>query len=207
MRISRKTAATASVVDLDDEGVVVALVAVSAIRDDVNDIIEVGALGRSIERRQIKVVSHHDWSMPIGRVESAEELLPLDRRLPRDVLDAGGGGLMVTARLNLATARGREDFADIKFFGTGASSGLGWSIGYVVPEGGATVDTTGVRRIHELDVFECSPVLFGAAPLAQSVAWKTAQPATVDRVAAVVLVGEAVARQKEALATAALLAG
>jgi len=45
----------------------------------------------------------------------------------------------------------------------------GNSIGYQVPVGGATIDSkTGQRRIHTLELYEYSPVLFGAMPAART---------------------------------------
>ncbi len=173
MNLSRKSFPSGTV-DIGAEGVVTALCAVSAVVDDVDDIIEVGALGRSIDRRWPKVVAHHLWSEPVARVEDAEELFPGDRRLPPDVLAAGGGGLQIRARFNLATERGREAFEDCRFFGVGSAEGLGFSIGYLVPHGGAVVDAKGIRRISDIDIFEASMVLFGAHPLAQLVDVKSA---------------------------------
>lgn len=52
----------------------------------------------------------------------------------------------------------------------------GNSIGYNVPVGGAQVDTkSGVREIGTLELYEYSPVLFGAMPLARTTSVKEAQ--------------------------------
>ena len=51
-----------------------------------------------------------------------------------------------------------------------------WSIGYNVPVGGAKIDSkSGVREISTLELYEYSPVLFGAMPLARTTSVKDAQ--------------------------------
>src|SRR5690606_8526810 len=69
------------------------------------------------------------------------------------------GALYVKMQFNLKTQRGREAYEDVKFHGEDTE----FSIGYTVPKGGATKDHEGIRRIKELNLFEYSPVLFGAA--------------------------------------------
>jgi len=55
-----------------------------------------------------------------------------------------------------------------------------WSVGYKVPVGKSRIDRkSGVREIEEMDLFEYSPVLFGAMPLATSLSskdWSDAGP-------------------------------
>jgi hypothetical protein len=160
------------------EGLVECLPAVSNIVDSVGDLIEPGALGRSLGLVKPKVVASHDWLSPIGRVERAEELLPGDPRLPSDLIAKNAGAMRVLARLNLETQRGREALADLRFFGAdgadASGSGLGWSIGYQVESQHYDRDKA-ANVITGLKVWECSPVLFGANAEARTLALKTAR--------------------------------
>ena len=72
-------------------------------------------------------------------------------------------------QFNLNTSRGRDAFHDVQFFAEEQE----WSIGYSVPEGKATTDEkTGVRFIKQLELYEYSPVLFGAAPSTRTLSVK-----------------------------------
>lgn len=68
-------------------GIVEALVAVTGIVDKVSDVIEIGALTKSLRRQTPQMCLGHDWSRVIGRTISAVELLPGDPRLPRTAPD------------------------------------------------------------------------------------------------------------------------
>lgn len=179
MGISYKTVSVRGFKDLGDseDGVVEALVAVTGIRDNVNDIILPGAFEKSLITRNPKGVWHHNITESVSRTEGVKELPPLDPQLP-DKLPNGepwpkeAGGLLVKTRFNLATSRGRDAYEDVKFFGEDQE----WSIGYNVPTGGATIDRkTGVRMINTLELYEYSPVLFGAMPNARTTSVKSAQ--------------------------------
>lgn len=161
----------------DEQGVVEAIVSVTGLRDNVKDIIKPGAYEKSLKTRTPKGVWHHTWSESVSRTEDIKELLPGDPELPETLPDgrpwpADAGALKVKTRFNLNTQRGREAYEDVIFFGDQQE----WSIGYNVPVGGATVDSkTGVRSIHTLDLYEYSPVLFGAMPSARTSSVKEAQ--------------------------------
>jgi hypothetical protein len=163
----------------DDSGVVETFVSLTGLKDNVNDIIEPGAYGKSLKERTPKGVWHHTWQQPISRTVQIKELLPGDPELPKVLRDGspwpdGAGALYVKTLFNLKTQRGRDAYEDVKFFGDQQE----WSIGYNVPKGGATTDTkTGVRHIHNLDLYEYSPVLFGAMPSAHTASVKDAQMA------------------------------
>lgn len=151
----------------DATGVVEAIVSVTGVVDDVDDVIEPGAYAKTLQRRTPKGVFGHDWHKWVARTEEIAELLPGDPRLPKETKDGKpwpgeAGGLYVKAKFNLATTQGADAYHNVKFFSeTGECD---WSIGYKVPRGGATRDTkSGVRRITDLDLYEFSPVLFGAA--------------------------------------------
>jgi len=93
-----------------------------------------------------------------------KELLPGDPRLPRTTGDGrawprAAGALVATAQLNMSTKAGREAFEVIKFFGPAESA---FSIGYKVTPNGAS-HRGGIRYINDLDLFEVSTVLHGAA--------------------------------------------
>lgn len=166
-------------VEDDGAGVVEALVAVTGIKDRVNDIILPGAFQKSLAARTPKGVWHHNITDSVSRTEEIKELAPGDPDLPETLPNgepwpSEAGALKVKTRFNLKTQRGRDAYEDVKFFGTDQE----WSIGYSVPTGGATIDRkSGVRKISTLDLFEYSPVLFGAMPNARTVSVKSAQEA------------------------------
>lgn len=166
---------------LDDDpagdGIVEAYVAVTGLKDNVNDIILPGAFQKSLIARNPKGVWHHNITESVSRTLSAKELPPLDPELP-DTLPNGdpwpreAGALLVKTQFNLKTQRGRDAYEDVLFFGPDQE----WSIGYNVKTGGATIDKkTGTRMIAELDLYEYSPVLFGAMPNARTASVKDAQ--------------------------------
>lgn len=163
-----------------DQGVVSALVSVTGLLDRVNDIIEPGAYAKSLAERTPKGVWSHDWDKPISKTLECREVLPGDPMLKglklRDgsAWPANAGALYVKTQFNLTGDRGRQAFADVTFFADEQE----WSIGYNVPVGGAKIESgTGVRRIKQLDLYEYSPVLFGAMPSALTLSVKSAQAA------------------------------
>lgn len=151
----------------DDQGIVTALVSVTGVEDEVKDIIIPGSYAKTLAARTPKGVWSHTWETPVSKTVQAEELMPGDTRLPKkqrngEAWPKEAGALLVETQFNLDTQRGREAFSDVKFFGDEQE----WSIGYSVPVGGAKIDPkTGTRYIKEIDLFEYSPVLFGAMPL------------------------------------------
>lgn len=160
-------------------GIVETIVSVTGVVDNVQDIIEPGAYAKSLEQRLPKGIWSHDWNQPLSRTLDIKELQPGDSELPATLPDGSpwpseAGALKVRTEFNLKTARGRDAYEDVKFFGKDQE----WSIGYNVPVGGANIDTkTGIRHIHTLDLYEYSPVLFGAMPLARTTSVKSAQMA------------------------------
>lgn len=152
----------------EDEGIVEALVSVTGIRDEVKDIIIPGAYEKTLTARRPKGVFSHDWDRPIAKAIDVTELFPGDSRLPRNTARGEpwpqeAGALKVRAQFNLDTRDGRDAFSNVKFFGDEQE----WSIGYTVPRGASRMDSkTSTRYLDSLDLFEFSPVLFGAMPLA-----------------------------------------
>lgn len=164
----------------DGPGVVTAIVSVTGIEDNVNDIIEPGAYADSLKSITPKGAWHHDWTVPVSKTIEAKELLPGDGMLPSHLPNgepwpAEAGALMVKMQFNLDTQRGRDAHSDVLFFGDQQE----WSIGYKVADNGATKvpadDGHMVRRIKSLRCYEYSPVLFGAMPAARTASVKDAQ--------------------------------
>lgn len=179
--IQSKRAGGSGIVETDEEtGLVTAIVSVTGVRDEVDDIIMPGAYKASLQKRTPKGVWSHDWNLWTAKTESVEEILPGDPRLPT-ITRAGktwpkeAGVLLVKARFNLETQQGREAFSNVKFFADECE----WSIGYTVLSGKSTRDAQGVRMIKQIELFEFSPVLFGAMPLAGTLAVKSRKAAQV----------------------------
>lgn len=161
---------------LDDEnGIVEIIVSVTGIEDEVKDIIVPGAYTKTIANRTPKGVDAHSWENPIAKALEFVELMPGDKGLPKTTARGEpwpreAGAVKVVAQFNLEKESGRDAYSDVKFYGEEQE----WSIGYNVPKGGARVDhRKGLRYIQQLDWFEFSPVLFGAMPLAGTVAVKS----------------------------------
>ena len=168
--MQHKQVPVASVKGIDGvEGIVEAIVSVTNIVDHVNDMIMPGAYKATLRKRNPKVVWSHDTNIPVGKTLRVEELMPGDPRIPRDLAEQNAGGLLVKMQFNLHTTRGRDAFYDVQFYGDEQE----WSIGYSVPEGKYYVDEkSGVRHIKQLDLFEYSPVIFGAAPSTRTLSLK-----------------------------------
>lgn len=168
--MEHKQVPVASVRGIDAvDGIVEAIVSVTNIVDSVNDVIQPGAYKSTLKKRNPKVVWSHDTNIPVGKTLKVEELLPGDTRLPIDLLDKGAGALLVKMQFNLNTSRGKDAFYDVQFFGSEQE----WSIGYSVPEGKSKVEEkTGIRYISSLELYEYSPVIFGAAPHTRTLSLK-----------------------------------
>lgn len=168
--MDRKNVPVSSVRGLSEaDGIVEAIVSVTNIVDSVNDIIEPGAYKNTLRKRSPKGVWSHDTNIPVAKTIKVEELLPGDERLPEDLKNQNAGALLVKMQFNLNTSRGRDAFYDVQFFADEQE----WSIGYSVPEGKSTTDeATGVRFIKSLELYEYSPVIFGAAPSTRTLSIK-----------------------------------
>lgn len=159
----------------DEQGLVTAIVSVTGIKDQVNDVIMPGAYRKTLAKRRPKGIWSHgdrDW---IASAEEVIELMPGDPRLPKALRDgapwpADAGALLVKARFNLKTTKGRDAYQDVKFFSERGE--CEWSIGYQVPRGGAKT-VNGTRYIKELELYEFSPVLFGAHNQTRTLAVKS----------------------------------
>lgn len=153
----------------EGNGIVTCLASVTGLVDRVDDNIHAGAYAATLVARSPKVIRAHDWREPTGKTLEAAELRPGARELPDTLPDgspwpAAAGGLAAQIQFNLKTSRGRDAYEDVLFYGTDQE----WSIGYSVPEGGATRGPDGVRQIKRLDLYEISTVLWGAMPFART---------------------------------------
>jgi phage head maturation protease len=164
-----------NVVD-EEKGIVEAFVSVTGLRDNVKDIIHPGAYEKSLAGRKPKGVYAHDWKMPVSKALDVKEMLPGHADLPKtlpngDPWPKEAGALWVKMQFNLDTERGRDAYSDVIFY----KDEQEWSIGYQVPPGAARMDTkSGIRHIDYLELYEFSPVLFGAMPVARTASIKDA---------------------------------
>jgi HK97 family phage prohead protease len=154
---------------LDEQtGIVETIVSVTGMVDEVHDNILPGAYQKTLAIRKPKGVWGHNWEQPISKTLDVTELMPGDSRLPSkdrfgNAWPDDAGALLVKTQFNLGTDRGRDAYSDVQFFGSEQE----WSIGYQVPVGGSTFDSKqGVRKISTIDLYEYSPVLWGAMPSA-----------------------------------------
>lgn len=162
---------------IDDlgNGVIEAIVSITGMKDNVGDVIMPGAYQKSLKVRKPKGVWHHSWTDPIAKTLDIKELMPGDDLLPSTLPDGSewpedAGALYVKMEFNLKTDKGKNAYEDVKFFGDSQE----WSIGYKVPER-KSHRKNGVRYIRELDLYEYSPVLFGAMSSARTATVKDAQ--------------------------------
>ena len=158
------------------QGIVECFVAAIGNKDSVGDIIQPGAFASSLQRRKPRVVWGHNWNDPIGKVLDIQEVGPNDPRLPEKMKAGGVGGLYARVQFNLASEKGKEAFANVAFFGGDQE----WSIGYKTIN--ATFDPVRQANIlHEVELYECSPVLHGANQLTGTISVKGANAAVLER--------------------------
>lgn len=176
--LSYKSVAVGGVSEVKDEGdgIVTAYVSLTGVEDNVKDVIEPGAYKRTLTKRTPKGVWGHQWLTPTSKTIAADELPPGHADLPKELSNGEAwpeeaGALRIKMQFNLGTTRGREAYSDVTFFGPQQE----WSIGYIVPPGASFKDDKGVRHIKDLDLFEYSPVLFGAMSHARTASVKDAQ--------------------------------
>lgn len=168
-QLQQKSLSTYGVVTVDeDQGIVEAYVSGIGNKDSVADIIMPGAFVDSLKARTPKGVWAHNWDRPVSKTLEAYEVPKGDSRLPQKMKSQGIGGLYVKTQFNLETQDGRDAFSWVKFYGEEGS----WSIGYQVTD--SEYDTKAkATRLKALDLFEYSPVLFGANSLTSTVGVKT----------------------------------
>lgn len=151
----------------EEQGIVGAFVSVIGNKDSVNDIIQPGAFDDYLKVRKPKGVWSHDWDKPVSKTLEIFEMKAGDPRLPIELQAAGYGALYVETQFNLKTQLGRDAFENVKFYDDEAE----WSIGYVTHE--EKYDTKQkANLLHKIELFEYSPVLFGANPLTSTASIK-----------------------------------
>lgn len=168
-KLQQKSLATYGVVTVDEEeGIVEAYVSGIGNKDSVADIIMPGAFIESLKTRKPKGVWAHNWDRPVSKTLEAYEVPKGDPRLPVKMKNQGIGGLYVKTQFNLETQDGRDAFSWVKFYGDEGE----WSIGYQVTD--SEWDTKAkATRLKALELFEYSPVLFGANSLTSTVGVKS----------------------------------
>lgn len=175
-------------------GVVDAIVSVTGVRDQMDDVIDFGAYAKTITERGRKVRvldAHNSWSVrdvigvPLAMREIPREELPeeLLTRFP----DATGG-LLTTTQYLMDTVEGAGAFARIR-----AGAIDEYSIGFQTirsemrqvpgPDGKPLY----VRYIKEIKLWEYSPVVWGANPATVTVGVKSDAPADMENRAGRVL--------------------
>lgn len=164
--IHKNLGVEATVLD-EDEGIVEAYVSGIGNKDSVGDIIQPGAFDAFLKVRKPKGVWSHDWDRPVSKTLEIYEVPAGDPRLPMKMQLAGIGGLYVKTQFNLKTTEGREAFENVRFFGEEAE----WSIGYQVHD--AEYDKKAKANLLKvIELYEYSPVLFGANALTSTVSLK-----------------------------------
>ena len=154
------------------KGVCRAIFAVTGVVDEVQDLILPGAFTRTLAERPVKTVFHHEWKDPVGVVLEVAEWKPGDPRFAEiPGWPVGAGALVATLQFNLRTTRGRDVYEQVRQWHEYGQAQF--SIGYKVPTGKASKRFDGVRIIHELDLYEVSPVLHGAHPMTRSLEVKS----------------------------------
>ena len=172
-------APAAQLISADEKtGEVMAIVGITGIVDHVQDLIEVGAYADTLVKRRPKVCWAHSWEAPIGKVLAIEEWKPGDKRFAevKATLDgkpwpAEAGALVASMRMNMKSDRGREAFAAVEFYSE--SGECEWSIGWQPVAGHTVRRKDGVRVCRKVELYEVSPVLFGAAPLTRTLEVKS----------------------------------
>ena len=164
----------------EDKGIVTAVVSVTGVVDEVDDVIVPGAYRETLMKRRPKVCWAHSWEHPIGKVLYIEELMPGDERLPPTTRDGqpwpkAAGALIASMQFNLRTAEGKDAFEVVRFYSESAE--CEYSIGYNVPPGRAATDGKGTRFIKMLELYELSVVLFGAHTMTGTLSIKSAAAA------------------------------
>lgn len=135
---------------------------VTGIVDEVGDIVMPGAFKRTLGKRIPKIIEAHDWARPIGKVLEIKELLPGSPELPKTTASGApwpqeAGALVAKVRL-FSNTQGKD--AKVRWDEYGADQQF--SIGYRTKR--TTKDPQRkARLLHEVDLFEISDVLWGAA--------------------------------------------
>jgi HK97 family phage prohead protease len=175
IRLSHMTGTKGSEILDEAQGIVEAIVSGAGNKDSVGDIVMPGAFAKSLEDLKPRVVWGHDWNHPIGKVLEIYEIPGSDPRLPKKAKGFVTAALYVKVQFNLLSEKGREAFSMVAFFGEEQE----WSIGYKTTK--QQYDPmVKANRLHEVKLYEVSPVLHGANNLTGTVSVKDAEMADVD---------------------------
>jgi HK97 family phage prohead protease len=131
-----------AVATVTDEGVFEAVISTASI-DREKDIVEPAGMVAALKR----------WNRPIplawNHSTDAEDIIgSVEPMTAREVAGLNGGEVVVQGTVDLESKRGGEAWRSFK------SGTIGFSYGYLVPEGGAKAREGGGSHITELDVFE-----------------------------------------------------
>jgi Escherichia/Staphylococcus phage prohead protease len=158
MQIERKVFESKAQVESEDSGIVHAVVSVFGNVDSDRDILQKGAFTKSIEKAKGRGkyppgVYMHDWSLPVAKT--------LDMWEAED-------GLHVIGQFALYKQIGKDTFLDIK-------NGLitEYSFGFKTVKDEQKEDG---RHILDVEMYEWSPVLYGANSLTHTVGVKDDYP-------------------------------
>lgn len=149
-----------------ETGVFAGYASLFGVADTGGDMVMAGAFARSLMKRGaagVKMLWQHQAAEPIGVWNSIVE----DAR-----------GLRVEGRLDLSVARAREALSLMR---KGAIDGL--SIGFRTQRA-TTEKSTGLRRLHEIDLWEISIVTFPMLPQARVGAVKQTPRARLETLSA-----------------------
>lgn len=173
MDIERKNFDTS--IKIDPDGTIEAIVSVFSNQDRGAEVVKHGAFTKSLARKMPKGVWSHDWSQPVAKTIEARELSPGDPLLPGSI--SALGGLYVKGQFNLDTEAGRDTYSNIKF-------GIidEFSIGYRVVTDSID-EKSNVRELHEVELYEWSPVLVGMNSATQLLSIKSDDGAPALRLA------------------------
>lgn len=156
----------------DDQGLIEAIVSVTANKDRGGERVMPGFFAKSLTGKMPRGVWCHDWTKPIAKTLVAEEWVAGDSRLPAELRDFGG--YYIKGQFNLETQRGREAYSDLKF-GTIDEFSIGFSV--TSERYNASTKT---RDLIEGEWFEWSPVLVGMNPATQLLTIKSASHPAID---------------------------
>jgi len=151
----------------EEQGIIEAIVSVTANKDRGGERVMPGFFAKSLTGKLPRGVWCHDWTMPIAKTLVAEEWAAGDSRLPEQLRDFGG--YYIKGQFNLETQRGREAYSDLKF-GTIDE----FSIGFAVSKSQKN-PTTKTLDLIEGEWFEWSPVLVGMNPATSLLNIKSAE--------------------------------
>jgi HK97 family phage prohead protease len=145
--------------ELTAEGQVEAVISIFG-RDRDDDVMTRDAFKTS-DGKAIPMVWSHNWDMPIGKGK----------------VSVGQSNVTFLGQFNMATAAGRDAYESVKFAGDLQEYSIGFRVkdadfGYEENDAGERVYT---RTIKDLELFEASPVLVGAAYNTGTLAIKTAE--------------------------------